>query len=160
MVGYAQRDQSAVGIHGAAPERLRRLMCLERSSSGLASITAKYAMAGFMLHRLEPLRPAQPVLRGEGNAFNVFACGGNDQAAVWLLRRRASAPDGRVRADVNRVAPAVAVLRLVDERYRLTGWQTEDGRMVNDLETVSGNGRLAFAPSPVGPDRASAIRRT
>lgn len=91
--------------------------------------------------------------------FHRFACGDERQALVWLLRRRAIGADGRVRADVDPVAPEVAVPGLGDGTYRVTGWDTAAGRATEELTATAAGGRLRFTPAPIGPDRAFAIRR-
>ena len=108
---------------------------------------AQRAMAGF-LPLIDWARFARRNISGGVGAtlFHRFACGDEDQALVWLLRRRALAPDGLVRADIDPIAPTITVPGLADGACEIVGWDAADGR-------------LRFIPSPIGPDRAFAIRR-
>ncbi|HEX8388738.1 MAG TPA: hypothetical protein VF636_06950 [Sphingomonas sp.] len=121
---------------------------------------AQRAMAGF-LPLIDWTRFRRRNLSGAVGAthFHRFACGDDAQALVWLLRRRALGPDGRIRADVEPVAPTVSVPGLEAGRYRITGWDTAAGRVVEELTADARDGALRFTPAPIGPDRAFAIRR-
>ncbi|PAX07112.1 hypothetical protein [Sphingomonas lenta] len=121
---------------------------------------AQRAMAGF-LPQIDWPRFGRANVSADVKAtgFHRFACRDETQALVWLLRRNALAPDGRVRADVEPVAPSVSVPGLAEGRYRVTGWNTSAGRVVEELTAEARGGGLRFTPSPIGPDRAFAIRR-
>ncbi len=122
---------------------------------------AQRAMADF-LPLIDWARFARRNISGGVRAthFHRFACGDDAQALVWLLRRRALGPDGRVRADVEPIAPVVTVPGLAVGRYQIVGWDTTAGREVERLTADAADGRLRFTPSAVGPDRAFAIRRS
>ncbi len=121
---------------------------------------AQSAMAGF-LPLVDWSRFARANLNAEITAkhFNSFGCGDQGQAVIWLLRRRALAPDGRVRTDLDPVAPVVTVPGLADGEYRVVGWNTAKGREVERFTATAGGGHLRFTPSPITADRAFAIRR-
>lgn len=121
---------------------------------------AQKAMAGFLPLIDWPRFKRRNLSDGvRATHFHRFACGDEAQALVWLLRRRAIGPDGRVRADVEPVAPVVTVPGLADARYRVTGWNTTEGRVTEELTAEASGGALRFTPAPIGPDRAFAIRR-
>ena len=90
--------------------------------------------------------------------FHALGCASDDQALVWLVRRRALGPDGRIRGDVAPLAPRVAVPGLAQGRYRITGWDTVGGRRTDMLEVEACGGEVAFTPSPIAADRAFAVR--
>ena len=121
---------------------------------------AQRAMAGF-LPLIDWARFARRNISGGVGAtlFHRFACGDEDQALVWLLRRRALAPDGLVRADIDPIAPTITVPGLADGACEIVGWDTTAGREVDRFTADAADGRLRFTPSPIGPDRAFAIRR-
>jgi hypothetical protein len=121
---------------------------------------AQRAMAGFVgLIDWAGFRRRNVSDAVEAKHFHRFACADDTQALIWLLRRRATSPDGRVRADVEPVAPLVTVPGLAEGRYRVTGWDTTEGRVADELDADATAGALRFTPSPIGPDRAFAIRR-
>ena len=118
------------------------------------------AMAGFLpLIDWSTLKRANLNGQIQATHFHRFGCGDERQAVVWLLRRRALAGDGRIRSDMERIAPEVTVPGLGDGRYRITGWDTAAGRPVDEADAVATGGQLRFTPRPIGPDRAFAIRR-
>jgi mannan endo-1,4-beta-mannosidase len=122
---------------------------------------AQRAMAGFLpLIDWPTLRRRNLSGAVKATHFHRFACGDDTQALVWLLRRRALASDGRVRADIDPIAPAVTVPGLADGTYRVIGWNTTSGREVERFDAPATGGALKFTPAPIGPDRAFAIRRT
>ena len=89
--------------------------------------------------------------------FHRFGCGDGQQAVVWLLRRRGLV-DGQLPADIAPAPVQVRVPGLTDGRYRVTGWDTQAGRVMDQLIAPASNGLLTFRPAPIGPDRAFAIR--
>jgi mannan endo-1,4-beta-mannosidase len=121
---------------------------------------AQAAMAGFLPLIDWPRFARRPFAREvRATGFHRFACGDSDQALVWLLRRRALASDGRVRADLAPVGTAVTVPGLAPGRYLITGWDTVAGTIVERLDGIVEGGALHFAPAPIGGDRAFAISR-
>lgn len=121
---------------------------------------AQKAMAGFLPQIDWPrFRRANVSADVKATHFHRFACADETQALVWLLRRNALSADGRVPADVEGIAPTVSVPGLAEGRYRVTGWDTSAGRVVEELTADTQGGGLRFTPSPIGPDRAFAIRR-
>ena len=91
--------------------------------------------------------------------FAVVACADEVQAVAWLLRRDGTSMDGR-RVDAD--APALdAVLRLPGMRpgrFRVTAWDTVEGREQAVLEAVCEDGTLSIAVPPTVSDVALAIR--
>ena len=121
---------------------------------------AQAAMAGF-LPLIDWTRFARRPLARDMTArgFHRFACGDDSQALAWLLRRRALASDGRVRADLPPIGTDVTIPGLASGRYLITGWDTVAGTIVEQLDGVVDRGVLRFAPAPIGGDRAFAISR-
>ena len=121
---------------------------------------AQRAMADF-LPLLDWSRFARRNVSGAVGAthFHRFACGDGNQALLWLLRRRALGADGRVRADIEPIAPVVTIPGLADGRCAVVGWDTTTGREVDSFTADAKGGRLRFTPAPIGPDRAFAVRR-
>ncbi len=95
----------------------------------------------------------------EATGFHTFACGDEQQVVMSLLRRRALASDGRIDPAVEPRAVRVTVPGLADGRYRVTGWDTKEGRVVEEITAEASGGALRFASGPIGPDRAFAIGR-
>jgi mannan endo-1,4-beta-mannosidase len=133
-------------------------------------------------HRLTPgMRDAQQALAGflpfidwtrfrrrnlnfevevEGRGCVGFACGDEAQAVVWILRVDRLDRKGRVRADAETVAPTVAIPGLGAGRYRVTPWDTVEGRCLRCFEVDhGGEGQLAILPPPLRTDLALAVRR-
>lgn len=97
-------------------------------------------------------------IRGEGWAG--FACGDREQAVVWLLRTNRLDRSGMLRRDAEPASPAVALPGLAEGRYRITFWNTAEGRCAGCAE-VEGpvGGRLGVELPPVVTDLAVAVRR-
>jgi mannan endo-1,4-beta-mannosidase len=89
--------------------------------------------------------------------FHSFACADRRQALVWLLRRNALAADGRVRKDAEPIAADVALPGLADGTYRIRGWDTDRGVVVEDVRARSAGGLLRFSDARIVADRAFAI---
>jgi hypothetical protein len=96
-------------------------------------------------------------IRGEGCAG--FACGDQEQAIVWLLRTNRLDRSGMLRRDAEPASPAVALPGLAEGRYRITFWNTAEGRCAGCAE-VEGpvEGRLVVELPPVVTDLAVAVR--
>ena len=120
---------------------------------------AQRAMAGFLpLIDWQNFRrvPLDVKVRG----FHAFACGDEKQALVWLLRRREGiGADGRLRPDLSPRPVALTVPGLTDGDYRITGWNTAEGRPIETLVGVARDGRLRVPATDLTGDRAFAIRR-
>jgi mannan endo-1,4-beta-mannosidase len=92
----------------------------------------------------------------QAKGHNVFACGDERQAVVWLLRKRSLGPDGRMRGDIE---PTPADLRLPQMRgpLRVTEFDTAHGEVVEE-GTIPASERLRYVTQPFGADRAFAIQ--
>jgi mannan endo-1,4-beta-mannosidase len=92
----------------------------------------------------------------QAKGHNVFACGDERQAVVWLLRKRSIGPDGRMRADIE---PSSADMRLPQMRgpLRVTEFDTVSGSVLAEA-TIEAGERLRYITKPFGADRAFAIR--
>ncbi|HYF24090.1 MAG TPA: hypothetical protein VD929_11900 [Caulobacteraceae bacterium] len=95
----------------------------------------------------------------EGAAVHVAACGDPEQAAVWLLRRDTVRQDGTVDRTAAPVSPKVTVPGLEPGRYRVTGWDTLEGREAAGLEAEAGDDGLTFVAPAFAADLALAVRR-
>jgi hypothetical protein len=91
--------------------------------------------------------------------FHACACGDSGQALLWLVRRRALGAEGRLREDTAPLAPVVEVPGLADGRYRVTGWDTREGRAAEMFEVSASGDVLRFTGEGVVTDRAYAIAR-
>jgi mannan endo-1,4-beta-mannosidase len=96
----------------------------------------------------------------EGRGITGFACGDGEQAVAWLLRVDRLDRKGRVRRDAEPVAAAVAIPGLGAGRYRVTPWDTVEGRCLGCFEAVHPMaGTLAVPLPPLRADLALAVRR-
>ncbi len=66
--------------------------------------------------------------------FHVFACGDERHAILWLLRGDSVAPDGRVDSSAQPLCARVCVPGLERGRYRVTAWDTRNGRPASRFE--------------------------
>jgi hypothetical protein len=97
-------------------------------------------------------------IRGRGCVG--FACGDEAQAVAWLLRVDRLDRQGRVRRDAEPVEAGLAIPGLGPGRYRVTPWDTVEGRCVGCFEVEHvGEGMLSVGLPPVRTDLAVAIRR-
>ncbi|MDB5695932.1 MAG: hypothetical protein JWN21_1475 [Sphingomonas bacterium] len=120
---------------------------------------AQRAMAGFL-----PMVDWARFDRGNRSAavtatgFHRFACASEAQAVIWLLRRGTPAGDGRVDAAAPPRSPRVTLPGLSPGRYRITGWDTVAGTVVETIEVAAAKA-VHFTPAPIVADRAFAINR-
>ena len=91
--------------------------------------------------------------------FHVFACGDDKQALVWLLRRDSIGSDKRLRRDAMPVDTSFVVPGLSDGRYRIRGWDTEEGTPREELVTEAKGGVLQVTTADIVTDRAFAVTR-
>jgi hypothetical protein len=91
-------------------------------------------------------------------SFHRFACADGDQALLWLLRKGATGADGRMRTDLA-PRPATVTLPGAVGRWQVAEVETAGGDTVADYEVAAGDGRLAFATTPITADRALFLRR-
>jgi len=119
---------------------------------------AQRAMASF-LPEIDWPRFARRNLSAAIRARHVhaFACGDDRQALVWLLRRDSVGSDGRLRRDAVPVKTSFAVPGLAPGSYRVRGWDTEQGRLVEEIVATSDGGDLHVAAHDFVTDRAFAI---
>jgi mannan endo-1,4-beta-mannosidase len=90
--------------------------------------------------------------------FHVSACGDEHQALLWLIRRGHPNHDKMVRRDTVRAAN-ISVPGIAAGCYRITGWDTSEGRITEIREVEARDGLLRFTTAPIVADRAFAIRR-
>jgi mannan endo-1,4-beta-mannosidase len=96
----------------------------------------------------------------EGRGCTGFACGDREQAVVWILRVNRLDKKGMLRKDAEPVDVTVAVPGLREGRYRVTPWDTAEGRCLGCSEVVHpGLGKLAVPLPPLRTDVALAVRR-
>jgi mannan endo-1,4-beta-mannosidase len=91
--------------------------------------------------------------------FHAFACGDENQALVWLLRRDNIGSDKRLRRDAVPVTTTFAVPGLADGRYQVRGWDTEEGALREDLIAEASGGTLQVSTGDIVTDRAYSITR-
>ena len=92
----------------------------------------------------------------QAKGFEVFACGDDRQAVVWLLRKRSLGADGRMRADVEPVVARVTLPEITGP-MRVTEFDTTRGSVLGE-QTVEGSGPVRFETTPFVADRAFAIQ--
>ena len=117
---------------------------------------AQRAMAAFMpLVDWPRLRRRNLGDRVKAAGFHVFACGDEEQALVWLLRRRSLAADGRMRADAQ---PRTATVTLPPMRgpLELVEFDTVSGASLRRRPLPAG--ATGFCTGPIVADRALVIR--
>jgi hypothetical protein len=96
----------------------------------------------------------------EGDPVAVFACGDAEQALLWLLRTDAIGADGRIERASPPILLRVSVPDLRSGTYRITYWDTKNGRAVAKAEQDhDGVGPLTLDPPPIAADLAIAFRR-
>jgi mannan endo-1,4-beta-mannosidase len=91
--------------------------------------------------------------------FHAFACAGEAQALVWLVRHDSIGEDGCLRHDVEPIAANVTVPGLADGTYRIRGWDTASGSLAEEFTAEVIGGSLQLTPAPILTDRAFAITR-
>jgi mannan endo-1,4-beta-mannosidase len=122
---------------------------MRRAQKGMADFLPLIDWAGFRRRNLnDELKVTY---------FHSFGCGDERQAIVWLLRRSSLAEDGRLRIDAEPVSASVAIPGLYDGNYRIRGWDTARGAIVEDTQARSSGGLLRFGTSPIVADRAFAL---
>jgi hypothetical protein len=92
----------------------------------------------------------------EAKGFDVFACGDERQAILWLLRKRSLGSDGRMRSDVEPVSARV-MLPDMTGRVRVTEFDTVREEIVAE-QVVEATGKLRFDTAPFTADRAIAVQ--
>jgi hypothetical protein len=113
---------------------------------------AQKALAGFT-PLLDWTRFRRKNLNGEIEITHpgctAFACGDAGQAVAWVLRRDRLDRSGRVRRDAEPVSPELRLPGLAAGRYRVTFWNTEEGRCAGCTEverSADGTLRLLLPP--------------
>ena len=90
----------------------------------------------------------------------MFACGDENQAIAWLLRKDSFGPDGRLRHDALPLDTTLSLPGLRAGDYRVTAWDTCLGTATS-VTTLrhQGQGNLCIPLPPIASDLALAIRR-
>jgi hypothetical protein len=97
-------------------------------------------------------------ISGEGR-WAGFACADAAQAVAWLLRTDRLDRNGMLRRDAEPAAPTLALPGLAGGRFRVTVWDTAEGRATACFEAEAGDGKLAVTLPPTSTDAAVAVRR-
>ena len=124
---------------------------------------AQKALAGF-LPLVDWTRFRRRSLNGEirisGEGCTGFACGDSGQAVAWILRGDRRQRNGMLEKDAPPVSPVVSLPGLSPGRYRVTFWDTVEGRVTGESE-LSGcaGGRLCIPLPPLRTDLAFAVLR-
>jgi hypothetical protein len=101
------------------------------------------------------------VVTALGAGIVPFACGSDDQAVVWLLRRDPIGSDGRLRPDAPPITPTLHLPPLRPGRYHVTFWDTRHGaRPEATTFEQNGAGGMALPLPPFVTDLALAVRRS
>jgi mannan endo-1,4-beta-mannosidase len=88
---------------------------------------------------------------------DVFACGDDRQAVVWLLRKQATGDDGRMRSDLPS-ASVDLILPAMKGPVRVTEFDTRSGSVTAECTVPAGDGSVHYTTSPFTADRAFAFR--
>jgi hypothetical protein len=85
-----------------------------------------------------------------------FACGDEQQALLWLLRRDITGRDGMLRRDVPPISTMIRVPGLRAGSYRVTAWDTIAAKVVAAFE-VANAGSLVIDVPPFAADLALSV---
>jgi hypothetical protein len=88
----------------------------------------------------------------------VAACGDDDQAVVWLLRRDAIRRDGMVERAAQPLSPRLSIPGVAPGVFSITAWNTAEG-FVQCVFQACADGRLELTAPPFSADLALAVRR-
>ncbi len=89
-----------------------------------------------------------------------FGCGDDAQAVIWLLRRDSVGENGMLRADAEPISPEIRVPGLGPGRYRVTAWNTLEGRACGEFAVEKRDQPLLRLQTlPFTADVALAIQR-
>ncbi len=97
--------------------------------------------------------------RATATGFHVFACGDDEQAVVWLLRRDNGGEDGRMRRDTEPRPARLRLRRAAGTRHTVGEWDTVAGRRLRESAVEAADDQLTLDLLPVQADRAVTIRR-
>lgn len=89
--------------------------------------------------------------------FDVFACGDERQAVVWLLRKRALGADGMMRRDLPAKSARVQLPTMAGP-VRVTEFDTLRGEVVGEQVVALHKGAMCCESGPFTADRAFALR--
>jgi hypothetical protein len=96
----------------------------------------------------------------EGAACAGFACGDEEQAVAWVVRTDSLDRKGMLRKDATPAEPVLIVPGLAEGRYRVTFWDTVEGREIGTAEAGKVNCEgLRIPLPPLRTDIALAVRR-
>ena len=97
-------------------------------------------------------------VRVSGGGVAAFACGDEQQALLWLLRRDRIGADGMLRRDVEPLRASVYVPGLTPGRYTITAYDTI-AQAIHSVWTVehAGDSDLCLEPPPFVADLALAV---
>ena len=121
---------------------------------------AQRALAGFcdLVDWTRFRRKPLDVAVASGHDLAVFACGDGRQAVLWCLRRDTLGPDGRLRRDVESIAPSLRLDGVAVARATVSTWDTSTGSLLARDEVVTqSDASLRFAVGPFQADVAIAI---
>lgn len=118
---------------------------------------AQKAMSGF-LPLIDWQRFRRLPLKVRVPGHHAFGCGDAEQAVVWLLRRDAVQPDGRVDRTPDPFGRQFRIT-MPEGRYQVTEWNTVVGDVISTVELTAGRDGLLLTVSGVAGDRALAVRR-
>jgi mannan endo-1,4-beta-mannosidase len=132
---------------------------MRRAQKGLADFLPLIDWRRFDRRSLGPevaLRDAGGATVGEDRVAR-FACASGDQAVVYLLARDRCDAGGLLRRDGAPFRLTLTVPGLAEGTYRVTGWDTLDGRAVDDAVVPVRGG--TFGLPDFSCDLAVAVRR-
>jgi mannan endo-1,4-beta-mannosidase len=100
-------------------------------------------------------------IRIEGGACAGFACGDEEQAVAWVVRTDSLDRKGMLRKDADTATPVLTIPGLAEGRYRVSFWDTVEGRVLGSAEAGKVNCEGLRIPLPsLRTDMALAVRRS
>ena len=89
----------------------------------------------------------------------ALACGDDRQAVCWVVRTDTIGSDRLLRTDAAPLAASIAIPNLSAGKYRVTSWDTREGRPGASFEVQHDGAGALSVPLKVVTDLAAAIRR-
>jgi mannan endo-1,4-beta-mannosidase len=124
---------------------------------------AQHALAGFLPLIDWPCftrRCLNAMVEVPEEAVTCFGCGDKAQAVIWLLRKGRICGNGMLCRKAEPISPSIRVPRLSPGRYRVTAWDTLEGRACATFDVENGpEPFLLLQVPPFVADLALAIRR-
>ena len=154
-IQWAHLASGAAGGGMRWPNRRPHILTpgMRRAQAALAGFLPLIDWTRFRRRNLnEEIRLSTPAVR-------AFACADDRQAVVWLLRADTiHRPACQLRPDAPALPVRFELPGMEDGPYRVTAWNTREGRVTSSFPARAQGGTLSVEPPPVVTDLALAIR--